>query len=354
MQNPRALWASCQKYFQQNIEVNEYQTWFSQVEFETYTPATCTLILSVPSDYVAQYIEKNYIDHLRTAISNTFGRIRLKWHTIIVKKEDSVTTNTSAPQTKRGGKGFGYTYEGAVDTESGDGQAKAALATNNQQELIQAPGSVITTHLPEIDSQLNLHQTFSNYVEGASNKLCRSVGLSIAEHPQGTQFNPLFIYGPSGCGKTTLLKILCGLRKPQKGQLAGLPQKPAVVFQEDRLLPWYTAEENVEFVGKNALQWLQFVGLEKEAKLYPKELSGGMQRRVALARAFSMEYDTLLLDEPFTGLDEESIKKIAEHIREVSKNTLVVLVTHKKEEADENVKKFLEQEKEKILLLKLL
>lgn len=142
------------------------------------------------------------------------------------------------------------------------------------------------------------------------------------------------LFGPSGCGKTTLLKILCGLRKPQKGQLAGLPQKPAVVFQEDRLLPWYTAEENVEFVGKNALQWLQFVGLEKEAKLYPKELSGGMQRRVALARAFSMEYDTLLLDEPFTGLDEESIKKIAEHIREVSKNTLVVLVTHKKEEAD--------------------
>lgn len=208
MQNPRALWASCQKYFQQNIEVNEYQTWFSQVEFETYTPATCTLILSVPSDYVAQYIEKNYIDHLRTAISNTFGRIRLKWHTIIVKKEDSVTTNTSAPQTKRGGKGFGYTYEGAVDTESGDGQAKAALATNNQQELIQAPGSVITTHLPEIDSQLNLHQTFSNYVEGTSNKLCRSVGLSIAEHPQGTQFNPLFIYGPSGCGKTHLVNAI--------------------------------------------------------------------------------------------------------------------------------------------------
>lgn len=208
MQNPRALWASCQKYFEQNIEASEYEKWFSKVEFESYTPATCTLVLRVPSDYVAQHIEKNYIEHLRTAISNTFGRIRLQWHTIIVKKEDSVAKSTSTPQPKRGGNGYGYTSDSAVDTETPDGLAKAALASNKAQELIQAPGSVITTHLPEIDSQLNLHQTFSNYVEGASNKLCRSVGLSIAEHPQGTQFNPMFIYGPSGCGKTHLVNAI--------------------------------------------------------------------------------------------------------------------------------------------------
>lgn len=208
MQNPRALWASCQKYFEQNIEVSEYEKWFSKVEFESYTPATCTLVLRVPSDYVAQHIEKNYIDHLRTAISNTFGRIRLQWHTIIVKKEDSIAKDTSTLQQKRGGKGYGYTSDSAVDTETPDGLAKAALVSNKAQELIQAPGSVVTTHLPEIDSQLNLHQTFSNYVEGASNKLCRSVGLSIAEHPQGTQFNPMFIYGPSGCGKTHLVNAI--------------------------------------------------------------------------------------------------------------------------------------------------
>ena len=208
MQNPRAQWASCQKYFEQNIEVSEYEKWFSKVEFESYTPATCTLVLRVPSDYVAQHIEKNYIDHLRTAISNTFGRIRLQWHTIIVKKEDSIAKDPSALQQKRGGKNYGYTSDSAVDTETPDGIAKAALASNKAQELIQAPGSVVTTHLPEIDSQLNLHQTFSNYVEGASNKLCRSVGLSIAEHPQGTQFNPMFIYGPSGCGKTHLVNAI--------------------------------------------------------------------------------------------------------------------------------------------------
>ena len=140
MQNPRAQWASCQNYFKQNIEASEYEKWFSKVEFESFTPATCTLVLSVPSDYVCQYIEKNYIDHLRVAISNTFGRIRLNWHTIIVKKEDSSANNHSAPQTKRGGKGFGYTVEGAVDTETPDGLAKAALASNKTEALIQAPG----------------------------------------------------------------------------------------------------------------------------------------------------------------------------------------------------------------------
>ena len=179
------------------------------MEFESYSPATCTLILSIPSNYVAQYIEENYIQHLRIAISNTFGKIQLKWHTIIVKKDDSTTTNTSTSQTKRSGKDIGYTYEGAVDTKSGDGPAKAALATNNTQELILAPGSV--THLQEIDSQLNLHQTFDNYVEGESNKFCRSIGLTIAEHPQGTQFNPMFVHGPSGCGKTHLVNAI-GLR----------------------------------------------------------------------------------------------------------------------------------------------
>ena len=179
------------------------------MEFESYSPATCTLILSIPSNYVAQYIEENYIQHLRIAISNTFGKIQLKWHTIIVKKDDSTTTNTSTSQTKRSGKDIGYTYEGAVDTKTPDGAAKAALATNNTQELILAPGSV--THLQEIDSQLNLHQTFDNYVEGESNKFCRSIGLTIAEHPQGTQFNPMFVHGPSGCGKTHLVNAI-GLR----------------------------------------------------------------------------------------------------------------------------------------------
>ena len=209
MQNPRALWASCQNYFQQNIEVSEYEKWFSLVEFESYSPATCTLFLSIPNGYVAQYIEEKYIQHLRTAISNTFGKITLRWRIIVVKKDDSMTTDTSTPQTKRGVRDIVYTTDSAVDTKTPDGIAKAALATNTPQTLIQAPGSI--TKLPEIDSQLNLHQTFDNYVEGDSNRFCRSIGLTIAEHPQGTQFNPLFVHGPSGCGKTHLVNAI-GLR----------------------------------------------------------------------------------------------------------------------------------------------
>ena len=181
MQNPRAQWASCQKYFEQNIEVSEYEKWFSKVEFESYTPATCTLVLRVPSDYVAQHIEKNYIDHLRTAISNTFGRIRLQWHTIIVKKEDSIAKDPSALQQKRGGKNYGYTSDSAVDTETPDGIAKAALASNKAQELIQAPGSVVTTHLPEIDSQLNLHQTFSNFSAQPASDILKLCGRCIKQ-----------------------------------------------------------------------------------------------------------------------------------------------------------------------------
>lgn len=216
MQNSRALWAACQNYFKANIEEGEYEKWFSNVEFESFAPATNLLTLQVPSDYISQYIEKNYIDHLRIAISNTFGRIRLSWHITVVNKPAKEETTDS--KAKRTPKGYGLRVEGAVDTESPDGIAKAAVSRNDNK-LMVAPGSAPTTHLPEIDSQLNFRQTFSNYVEGRSNKLCRSVGLSIAEHPQGTKFNPFFVFGPSGCGKTHLVNAIgvrCKEMYPQK------------------------------------------------------------------------------------------------------------------------------------------
>ena len=216
MQNSRALWAACQNYFKANIEEGEYEKWFSNVEFESFAPATNLLTLQVPSDYISQYIEKNYIDHLRIAISNTFGRIRLSWHITVVNKPAKEETTDS--KAKRTPKGYGLRVEGAVDTESPDGIAKAAVSRNDNK-LMVAPGSAPTTHLPEIDSQLNFRQTFSNYVEGKSNKLCRSVGLSIAEHPQGTKFNPFFVFGPSGCGKTHLVNAIgvrCKEMYPQK------------------------------------------------------------------------------------------------------------------------------------------
>ena len=140
------------------------------------------------------------------------------------------------------------------------------------------------------------------------------------------------LFGPSGCGKTTLLRLICGLEKPTKGTIEGLPANPSVVFQEDCLLPWKTAKENISLVGKDADEWLKKVGLGDCANQYPEELSGGMKRRVAIARALSTTFDMLLLDEPFTGIEEERIEEIASIILSIAEQKLVILITHKLEE----------------------
>lgn len=141
------------------------------------------------------------------------------------------------------------------------------------------------------------------------------------------------LFGPSGCGKTTILRIVSGLTEVTDGEVKGLPQMPSVMFQDNRLLPWKTAEENIDFVGTNGRYWIEKVGLLDSREKYPRELSGGMQRRVALARALSTDFDMLLLDEPFTGLEDELIEEFAKIIKEIAKEKLVIMVTHKKEEA---------------------
>ncbi|MCQ2405017.1 MAG: ATP-binding cassette domain-containing protein [Clostridia bacterium] len=145
------------------------------------------------------------------------------------------------------------------------------------------------------------------------------------------------LIGDSGSGKTTLLRILCGLETPQAGELTDLPSRPAVVFQEDRLLPWKTALENVALVlgdtpdaKTRAKQALASVGLsdEEQARL-PKALSGGQCRRVALARALALpDADALLLDEPFAGLDDDLVDTAAALLREAAKDKLVLVITH--------------------------
>jgi NitT/TauT family transport system ATP-binding protein len=124
------------------------------------------------------------------------------------------------------------------------------------------------------------------------------------------------IIADSGVGKTTFLRILAGLERYEKGSISSIMDKRiAYVFQEDRLLPWLTVKENIEFVlegvvNKDQMQqsilfWLTKLYLYEVRDLYPKALSGGMRRRVALARAFCYPYDLLLLDEPFKGLQKE-------------------------------------------------
>ncbi|HIW73618.1 MAG TPA: ATP-binding cassette domain-containing protein [Firmicutes bacterium] len=152
------------------------------------------------------------------------------------------------------------------------------------------------------------------------------------------------LFGPSGCGKSTLLRLLAGLEKPQGGQIDGLPPSAAVVFQENRLLPWLTAQENVALplerlltkreAAARAGEWLKRVSLADAAGLYPAALSGGMQRRVAIARALAFPAGLLLLDEPFSGLDEALWRELARLIARERAERPTVLVTHIREEAE--------------------
>ncbi len=144
------------------------------------------------------------------------------------------------------------------------------------------------------------------------------------------------LWGASGCGKTTLLRLLAGLEKPSAGTVEG-GDRVSMVFQEDRLLPWLTALENVTLTGAKdaaARDMLRQLGLtEEECLALPRNLSGGQQRRVALARALAADSDLLLLDEPFNGLDEDTWQNVVPLIAAYAAHRPVVLVTHIRQQA---------------------
>ena len=147
------------------------------------------------------------------------------------------------------------------------------------------------------------------------------------------------ITAPSGCGKTTLLLLLAGLLKPQKGTILfpSSCKKVSMVFQENRLLPSINIVKNIKLVNPrlsdNAiLTLLEKAGLSSYALRKPANLSGGEQRRIAIIRALAADYDLLLLDEPFTGLDIDTKKHIINFIKEQTNNKTVVLVSHNPED----------------------
>ncbi len=156
------------------------------------------------------------------------------------------------------------------------------------------------------------------------------------------------LIGPSGCGKTTLLSILSGLLIPTDGlvKIDGQPpdlQKNIIgyMLQQDYLFPWKTIEENVliglklnhqlkEKTKENALQFLQKIGLEGVEKQFPRQLSGGMRQRAALARTMAVNPKLLLLDEPFSALDYQTKLKLEDLVFNILKayKKTAVLVTH--------------------------
>ncbi|MBQ7760746.1 MAG: ABC transporter ATP-binding protein [Clostridia bacterium] len=140
-----------------------------------------------------------------------------------------------------------------------------------------------------------------------------------------------YLVGPSGSGKTTLLRILSGLDKDFNGSIDSNLQKISIVFQEPRLFPNLTIEENIRIVSESEDsidEILKIVELENDAKLLPKELSGGMKMRVALARALFYDGDIFIMDEPFSALDDELKERMIPKIFKLLKNKTILIVSH--------------------------
>ena len=147
------------------------------------------------------------------------------------------------------------------------------------------------------------------------------------------------LMGPSGCGKTTLLHILAGLLKPCGGTVSGFPKSISIMFQEDRLLSWLNAYENVALVRSGNPSWKGqediasqlLKALDIDPAMDIGSMSGGMKHRVALARALAFESEALLLDEPFKGMDEDLMQRAADLIG--SQGKITVVSTHSEAEA---------------------
>lgn len=173
-------------------------------------------------------------------------------------------------------------------------------------------------------------------VDFGSRRVLRGTDLLV---PEG-QF--LCLLGPSGCGKSTLLRLAAGLLAPTLGRVERASDQVSVVFQEPRLLPWLNVRENIELPfllqGKAppaVAPWLARVKLGDSEHLYPHELSGGMKQRVAIARALISEPRLLLMDEPFSALDEGTREELEELLRGLWKDSgmTTVFVTHSLSEA---------------------
>ena len=161
------------------------------------------------------------------------------------------------------------------------------------------------------------------------------VDVSCEVNPGGV----LRVAGPNGCGKSTLLKIVLGLVKPDSGRVDGVPAQLSAVFQEDRLCPGMSAVSNLALVvpgltREAAAAALERIGLGASAMSQPvRELSGGQRRRVAIARALAAPAGLVCLDEPFTGIDADSLPGVAAALVSGTAGKIVLLVTHDDEQA---------------------
>ena len=187
--SPDNRWGKSLALIRQNVTQQQFETWFKPIVFEHYNEATKTILVQVPSLFVYEYLEENFLNLLKTVLYRSFGEGAQLTYRVVTDKEHKLTQDLEADPT--------------------DAEPRKERSGANQ-----SPSPMDVDKAADIDTQLDPHLNFKNYVEGTSNKLARSLGLSIAEHPSQPQFNPMFIYGPSGCGKNHLINAI-GLRCKQ-------------------------------------------------------------------------------------------------------------------------------------------
>ena len=186
-----------------------------------------------------------------------------------------------------------------------------------------------------------IHVSIKNKAFPSSGTIISDLSFSISSGELVT------IVGPSGAGKSTLLNIVSGLDNVFSGQIkaqtiSGKKARISLMFQEPRLMPWLTVTENVTLVSDNTVDnqmraqaLLELVGLSDYVDSYPDSLSGGMKKRVSLARAFMPQPDILLMDEPFASLDVPSAEDLREKLLTLweEQKTTILYVTHSLKEA---------------------
>lgn len=182
--NHQELWNRCLHLIKQNVTEQIYKTWFEPIVFESYDEALSTVLVQVPSPYIYEYLEQYYVRLMAWALNNSFKTNVKLTYRLVVDREN-----------------------GKTQTVEGEGPS----AIDGPQAVTRANQSptVLDAAVPqELNPQLDPRNTFDTFIEGDSNKLPRTVGLNIAQHPGKTMFNPFFVFGPSGCGKTHLINAI--------------------------------------------------------------------------------------------------------------------------------------------------
>ena len=194
----QALWDNCLSLIRANVTEQQFKTWFAPLVFESYSETQHELLVQVPSMYVYEYLEQYYVGLLSKVLARVFGAdVKLSYRIVEVKAH------------------AGNDHDVTTDVESDGPTIEVEAATRANQ----SPTTLDAATPQQLNPQLDPKKTFQNFIEGDSNKLPRTVGLSIAEHPGKSTFNPFFVFGPSGCGKTHLINAIgvrCKETYPQK------------------------------------------------------------------------------------------------------------------------------------------